>query len=141
MTAYESILVNPVNGDYDGDYDSACWTFGGGTGRRDAWRALADLLADREGWHFDLDVAHQEVIWACGVSGEANLVIIVKADHRFYCDDHMADERNEPDPDATFSDIAGVEGWIAPREDEAGKLSATGRAWAQAAAEMAPDED
>jgi hypothetical protein len=140
MTSYELIPVNPVNGDYDGDYNSACWTFGGGGRAAGAWHALAGLLAGRDVWHFDVDIANQQVLWACGVPGEANLTIFVDEDNRYYCHDHLADEKNDPNPDTACEDIQAVEAWISPREAAAWKLSALGQQYALLLREAPPPE-
>jgi hypothetical protein len=51
-----SVRVNFENS----DYYNVCLDYGGGRARLAAWRDLGDLLAHREGWHFDVNTASQD---------------------------------------------------------------------------------
>jgi hypothetical protein len=124
---YMSVRVSFANS----DYENVCLDYGGGRACLAAWRDLGDLLANRAGWHFDVNTAsHDKVLWNAGLFGESRLNIHVDANGRFACFDYDADNAGEADPVTTCATIAEVEGWIAARADRAARPSATAVAYA-----------
>ena len=103
---YENVEVNFSNP----DYRNVCDTFGGGFERLDDWIALANILAGRPGWHFDI-VNDGQALWSLGDFGGSNLNISVTEDG-FNCYNHSSDDS------VVLKNIDLVSSWIEPLEEE-----------------------
>ena len=118
MRPYAEVRVRFDNN----DYDNVCDRYGGGPDRLDQWRDLGDLLHGRAGWHFNV-VNDGEALWSLGVLGSSLLNISVDVDRGgFHCFDYTQDDGDWLD------DLAAVEAWLAPREDQAKQIPADYRA-------------
>jgi len=122
MRPYAAVRVRFSNA----DYENVCDRYGGGPDRLEQWRDLGDLLHGRAGWHFNV-VNDGEALWCLGVLGSSLLSIDVDVDRGgFHCFDLLQDG------DAWVGDLASVEAWLAPREDQAKQIPADRRAWMRA---------
>lgn len=101
---------------FDWDYLRACERFGGGFALREKWEELANILAHRPGWHFDV-VNDGEALWSLGAFGGSLVNISITRTGKFGCYDHEH-ERESEDLDT----IEEVEAWLRPREERARRL-------------------
>ena len=93
------------------DYRIACDTYGGGPINEVRWIELANHLAGRPGWHFDI-ANRGDALWSFGDFGGSNLNVSV-VDGTFNCYSHLTDDSE------VLPDIGSVLQWIDNLESNA----------------------